>query len=159
MAISDAKKRMKEQIQAQQKKSSENAGKTITTFVNYFELPEGFSQWIPKGSDKGEEHAFDIILFKVGDNFPDMYCNLNKGDWAYLLDVGVHKNVGPEKQAVLCPNSFKSKTAKGDKKGCPICERMAVLQANESDEDKRYSIYQKYKPQRRVMYFVITRVS
>src|SRR5574343_1689990 len=157
MAISEAKRLMREQIKAQQKKSSENPGKTLTSFVNYFELGEDTTQWIPKASDKGEEHAFDIVLFKVGKNFPDMYCNLKEGDWAYLLDVGVHKNVGPGKEMVLCPNSFKNKVAKGDKKGCPSCERMAVLQANEKDKDKRYAIYQKYKAQRRVMYYVIAR--
>lgn len=157
MAISDAKRLMREQIQAQQKKVQETKGKNLNVSASHFELPEGLSQWLPKGSDKGEEHAFDIVLFKAGKNFPNMNCNVNEGEWAYLLDFYVHRNIGPERQWVLCPNSFRSKTASGDKKGCPICERMAMLQANESDKEKRIKIWRKYRPQRRCMYYAIVR--
>lgn len=155
MAISEAKRKMREQIRAQQKKSSENRGKTLNSTTSYFEITEnsGISQWIPK---VGEDHAFDIVLFKAGPNFPDLYHNLKEGDWAYLLDIGVHKNVGPEKAWVLCPKSFKSHIAKGDKKGCPICERLAKKQAA-LNKDDAYYLWQKMKAQRRVMYFVISR--
>src|SRR5574343_303028 len=157
MAISEAKRLMREQIQQQQKKVNENKSKSVSSFTSHFELTEGISQWIPKGTDKGEEHAFDIVLFKAGENFPNMHCNVEPGQWAYLLDIHVHRNLGPGREWVLCPNSFKSKIAKGDKKGCPSCERSLFLQAQAKDKAERIKYYKKYSPQHRCMYYVIVR--
>lgn len=157
MAISEAKRLMREQIQAQQKKVNENKSKPVSSSTSHFELTDGISQWIPKGTDKGEEHAFDIVLFKAGPNFPNMHCNVEPGQWAYLLDIYVHRNLGPGREWVICPNSFKSRIAKGDKKGCPSCERSSFLQAQAKNKAERVKYYKKYSPQHRCMYYVIVR--
>lgn len=64
------------------------------------------------------------------------------GDKDYVMDVFVHRSVGPTEASVIClKNTFG--------KPCPICEQMAVLN-KEGKEDEAKA----FKAQRRVFYNV-----
>lgn len=66
---------------------------------------------------KTEPHIIDVLPFVAGDNFPldGGIKIIKKGDYAYVLNIAVHQNVGALKEMVVCP-------AKNYGKPCPICE-------------------------------------
>ncbi len=70
---------------------------------------------------KGKPHIIDILPYVAGNNQPTVVEKPTKeGEWAYVLDIFVHKNVGPGKTTVVCP-------AKNYGKRCPICEEIDDL--------------------------------
>jgi hypothetical protein len=129
----------------------------------YYTIPDGMSDWKPSaGKDgKGELHRLDLIPFEVGEIFPDKTFvgrPPEEGEVAFRIDLNVHFGVGPENAAVVCPkHSFRSGIAKGDKRGCPICELMAEKQSKVSDEKKRKAIWQSMRSKRRCLYNIIVR--
>lgn len=64
-----------------------------------------------------------------------------KGDVDYLLDVRVHRRVGPQRDDFLCLEEMYGKR-------CPICEQRRELMEDGESKD----VYKKFYPQRRVMY-------
>jgi len=64
-----------------------------------------------------------------------------KGDVDYLLDVRVHRRVGPQRDDFLCLEEMYGKR-------CPICEHRRELMEDGESKD----VYKKFYPQRRVMY-------
>jgi len=75
---------------------------------------------------KGTPHIIDIIPFVSGGNFPAKTSDIKKGDWAYVLDLYIHSNVGPGKAMVVCP-------AKNYGNPCPICDEVEALMASGVD--------------------------
>ncbi len=149
--MSDAREKMKQQLRGATEQSQNLQNQGYAQYETYFTLPENVELWNAKGNEKGIEHYIDIIPFEVGDNFPDkMFKNpFKKGDFTYVLDLWVHRNVGPENATVLCPKS----NYRGEE--CPLCESMAEKQKNEPDEEKRKKIWVEMKPYRRTMYNIL----
>ena len=85
-------------------------------FGKYFKTDVDYPLWTP-AITKEDPHLIDIVMFRVGDNFPldDKGRKLPKGSWAYYLDIYIHQNVGPSNSWVVCP-------AKNYGLPCPICE-------------------------------------
>lgn len=161
-------KSLRERIREKAKQLTEEASSsnkyTYSSGESYYSLPEGVSQFIPTtGKDgKGELHRLDLIMFARGEIFPDQTFGSPNvpevGDPVFRLDLNVHFAVGPDNLAVICPkHSFRSKIAKGEKKGCPICELSEQKQSEVSDKEKRTEIYKAFRPKRRCMYNVIIR--
>jgi len=125
-------------------------------FEYYYSIPSGISSWQPKKSKEGEVHYFDIVPFPVGPDYPFIkteggeWVQLPEGDWAYILDVWIHRNVGPDNAQVVCPKT-------SYKKSCPICEHMTDLLTDEDDKERRKKIFSEKAPKRRSMYNVIVR--
>ena len=68
-------------------------------------------------SPKEGRHMISILPYKVkSGNHP----SLKAGDFDYVLDYWIHRNVGPNNGRVLC-------LARTYNKPCPICEERAVL--------------------------------
>jgi hypothetical protein len=72
------------------------------------------------GPTSGKPHILDIIPFVAGPNFPTKTSSVKEGEWAYVLDLWVHKKVGPGKSTVVCP-------ARNYGERCPICEEIESL--------------------------------
>ncbi len=75
---------------------------------------------------KGTPHIIDILPFIAGGNFPSKTSDIKKGDWAYVLDLYIHSNVGPGKTMVVCP-------ARNYGNPCPICDEVESLMASGVD--------------------------
>jgi len=161
-------KSLRERIREKAKQLTEEASQsnkyTYSSGESYYSLPEGVIQWSPSsGKDgKGELHRLDLVMFARGEVFPDQTFGSpivpNVGDPVFRLDLNVHFGVGPDNLAVVCPkHSFRSRVAKGEKKGCPICELSDQKQSEVSDKEKRTEIYKTFRPKRRCMYNVIIR--
>jgi hypothetical protein len=83
-------------------------------------------------------NLLDILPFiAVTDNSP----RCKKGEVDYLLDVYVHKSVGPARDEFLC-------LQKNYGRACPICEHREELREQGEDEDVIKELY----PKRRVLY-------
>lgn len=86
-------------------------------FSSYFKTDEDYPFW-SAGTTKEDPHVIDIVPFMVGgDSFPmdDKGRRLEKGAWAYYLDIHIHQKIGPNESRYVCP-------AKNYDKPCPICE-------------------------------------
>lgn len=71
------------------------------------------------------QHDIDIIPYQAGGNDPQM----SKGDWTYVLEIFVHRNVGSEEgRAFIC-------MAKTYGKPCPICEHRKELIERDADPE------------------------
>lgn len=90
-------------------------------------------------------NAIDIIPYEIKTkNHPLVRTGEAQiGEWDYLLDYFVHKNVGAGNAQVVClKNTFG--------KPCPICEQMAKFRKDGKDNEAKA-----LKPSRRVCYNVI----
>jgi len=113
-------------------------------FANYFKPGTSVPTW---SADKGE-HYLDIIPYRAGKYDP----TVSEGTYTYVLDVRVHRDVGPSKQMFVCP-SWNYKGA------CPICEEADKIRKEEEPDSERQkkAVEQRLKdltPKRRVMYNV-----
>lgn len=90
---------------------------------NRYFLPDLELPFFKATATKGKPHIVDIIPFVAGNNFP-AYNNTPAGSLAYVLDLWVHKKVGPGKMTAVCP-------ARNYGMPCPICEEEARLQEEE----------------------------
>lgn len=72
---------------------------------------------------------------------PEVVAGRRKvGQWDYLLDVWVHRNLGPNKKDMLCPKATYGKS-------CPACEERQKLRDEGRDEEARA-----FSPSRRTIY-------
>lgn len=91
------------------------------------------------------ENSFDIIPYEIKTkNHPLVRTGeAQVGEWDYVLDYFVHKNVGAGQAQVVClKNTFG--------KPCPICEQMANYRKQSKDEEAKA-----LKSSRRVCYNVL----
>lgn len=114
-------------------------------FSKYFKADEELSFWIP-GVTKEDPHMIDIIPFMVGEHYPldDRGKQLEKGAWAYYLDIWVHQNIGPNNSWFVCP-------AKNYNLPCPVCEHIQQLQK----KGVEYEEFRDIAAKRRNVYNVI----
>lgn len=113
-----------------------NRSSYLTIFKDDVEVPF----WRP---DKGE-HIIDIIPYEAGDLDPDQ--EVNKGDFQYVLDIMVHRNIGPADAAYVCPLMNYDEP-------CPICEFAEFLRGQE-DVDEEF--LKGLRPKRRTVYNILS---
>jgi hypothetical protein len=110
---------------------------------SYLVLPKDLEIFNPeKGRIK-----FDILPYIVKDeNHPDRDDEYNiaipDSEW-YRRPFSIHRNIGPDNEAIVCPGSI------GEK--CPICEYRMKL-TDEDDEDEAKALKGDWK--KRVIYLV-----
>lgn len=134
-----SKKSYKEAMKDRMKKSNEEKdyGSTSRQYLNTKDLDSDKIFFKPV---KGK-NLIDVIPFIAAtDNSP----RCKKGEIDYLLDVYVHRSVGPGHDNFLC-------LQKNYKKPCPICEHVEELKKDGEDEE----LIKELKPKRRVVYNVI----
>jgi len=113
MAVKYDREKMKKGLLHQTQTSYERREGDVST--KYFKPDLVGKIWRP-GPTKGNPHIIDIIPYTVGKNMPNT-SDLKEGDYAYVLDLYVHSNVGPGKIMVVCP-------AKNYGDPCPICDEV-----------------------------------
>lgn len=91
---------------------------------------------------KVKKNLVDVIPFEVQEN---VLPNLPKGKKRHIIDIWVHRGVGPGKRDDFMCLEYNLKQR------CPICEHKHELE--ESGED--WEVTKKFRPQRRVMYNII----
>lgn len=121
----------------------------------YFKIPDGYDQFSVKPTPEGLDIGFDIVMFTAGSKYPTNGYRIKKGDDAYVVDVYIHKGVGPLKKSIVCP-------LKNYGKNCPLCEKKAELLAERGRMENE--VYHKWAkehdeliPKRRALYNVIVR--
>jgi hypothetical protein len=82
-------------------------------------IPEGIKQWIPDF----KQHIYDVIPFELAGQINNP--KVKAGDLEFVLDVWVHRRVGPTDRVFVCP-------AQTWNKPCPIC---TDIKQNDYDKD------------------------
>ena len=135
-----SKKSYKDALKDKMKKSNDEkdyGGSSSKQYLNTKDLDTEKIFFKPK---KGK-NLIDVIPFVAAtDNSP----RCKKGEVDYLLDVYVHRSVGPGHDNFLC-------LQKNYKKPCPICEHIEELKKDGEDEE----LIKELKAKRRVVYNVI----
>lgn len=85
----------------------------------YFRTDIPFKMWRVTPT-KTSPHIIDIVPFIAGNKCPTKFGNMRPGEWAYVLDLYCHQNVGPGKAMVVCP-------ARNYGEPCCICEDVDIL--------------------------------
>ncbi|MCP4648726.1 MAG: hypothetical protein GY853_01420 [PVC group bacterium] len=91
-------------------------------------------------------NRIDILPYRVKTKNHPQQVPAGKED--YILDIWVHKNVGPSEERVLCLD----KTFGGNKGKCPICEELNEL---EKDPDADKEMIKKHQAKHRCYYNII----
>jgi len=95
----------------------------------YLKLPKDLKVYVPIA---GSKELIDIIPYPVSSpKHPDLDAELGiavKGSYWYKRPIRVHRNVGTDKESVICLSSF------GEK--CPICEYRAQRAKEGADKDE-----------------------
>lgn len=115
----------------QQTDTRESSGGTRRQgFMNYQSCALKFF----KMGDVGKYHDINILPWKITTkNHPEVVAgNMQQGDYDYVLDVWVHRNVGPNQAECLCPKKTMGRP-------CPICdEGNRLWEAGEKDAARPY---------------------
>lgn len=135
--------KIREQMLKRTQESNDRVSGGIS--YRYFKSDKELPLWNPKAT-KDKPHIIDILPWEAGDHYPflDKRNVIKKGDFAYVLDIWVHQNIGPGKEQFVCP-------AKNYNQPCPICEDIAVMAKNEVEWDS----YKEIAPKRRCAYNVL----
>lgn len=116
-----------------------------STGSNYIKVPAGISFYSPEPDSK---QRFDVIPYEITDKNHldiDPEIGLEVGELWYKKPYKVHRNVGADKQTVVCPTTFGKK--------CPICEyKNKRSQAGADWEELKI-----FNPSKRNLYWVIPR--
>jgi hypothetical protein len=125
------KKEMEQRLQ-ESYNSKDDSGKFKSIFVK--DAVGNTPMW--KCSE--DEHFLNIIPYVAGKNNP----NTKAGQFAYSLDIFVHRKVGINEDSYIC-------LARSYGKKCPICDEQAEIRKQE-DYDEKY--VKTLNPTRRVIY-------
>lgn len=140
----------------QEQESIRNDGNSFETYLN---ISEGVNQWSPKFKEKPLGYMFDIVPFIVGSKWPTYpnvkrqgvsIISLKEGDPAYVLNLFIHTNVGPQNLRIVCPYENFGLP-------CPICEEKLEKLAQTYVKEERHKIHQEFGTQHRVVYNVVVR--
>lgn len=135
-----AKKSYRDALKDKMKKSNEEKDFGGSNAKQYLNLKDLDTDKIFFKPQKGK-NLIDVIPFIAEtDNSP----RCKKGEVDYLLDVYVHRAVGPGRDNFLC-------LQKNYKQRCPICEHIDELRKEGEDEE----LIKELRPKRRVVYNVI----
>lgn len=124
-------------------KESHDRRDSGSNFKDFFDADKmsGVKKW---WAGKGT-HIVDMIPYLAGPNDP----HNKEGEPTYVLDIEVHKNVGPLDEQVVCLEQY------GDGRVCPICEE--ARRRNKKPGVNFKKEIKPLKPTRRSVYNVIVR--
>jgi hypothetical protein len=124
----------------QQAANSESYGEARQSFMNWAGVKLKFFA-MKKDMDRVN---LNILPYQItSQKHPEVVAGRRKvGQWDYLLDVWVHRNLGPNKKDMLCPKSTYGKA-------CPACEERQKLYDEGRDEEAKA-----FTPSRRAIYNV-----
>ena len=140
----DKYKKQKQDLLRRHDESVKDKGEgRFGSILDISKMPKGMNFW--KCSE--DRHTIDIIPFIAGNNMPKVSGTttdgrIKEGQFAYVVDVYVHWNVGVLKHPYICP-------AHTNGQPCPICE---YLQAHRDEMTK--AEYDNAKAKRRTFYLV-----
>ena len=123
---------------AQQAANSGSYGEARQSFMNWNGVKLKFFT-MKKEMDRVN---LNILPYQIkSQKHPEVVAGRRKvGQWDYLLDVWVHRNLGPNKKDMLCPKATYGKA-------CPACEERQKLRDEGRDEEARA-----FSPSRRTIY-------
>lgn len=124
----------------QQAANSDSYGEARQSFMNWAGVKLKFFT-MKKEMDRVN---LNILPYQIkSPKHPEVVAGRRKvGQWDYLLDVWVHRNLGPNKKDMLCPKSTYGKA-------CPACEERQKLYDEGRDEEAKA-----FTPSRRAIYNV-----
>lgn len=124
----------------QQAANSDSYGEARQSFMNWAGVKLKFFS-MKKDMDRVN---LNILPYQItSPKHPEVVAGRRKvGQWDYLLDVWVHRNLGPNKKDMLCPKSTYGKA-------CPACEERQKLYDEGRDEEAKA-----FTPSRRAIYNV-----
>jgi hypothetical protein len=124
----------------QQAANSDSYGEARQSFMNWAGVKLKFFA-MKKDMDRVN---LNILPYQItSQKHPEVVAGRRKvGQWDYLLDVWVHRNLGPNKKDMLCPKSTYGKA-------CPACEERQKLYDEGRDEEAKA-----FTPSRRAIYTV-----
>lgn len=124
----------------QQAANSESYGEARQSFMNWAGVKLKFFT-MKKEMDRVN---LNILPYQIkSPKHPEVVAGRRKvGQWDYLLDVWVHRNLGPNKKDMLCPKATYGKA-------CPACEERQKLYDEGRDEEAKA-----FTPSRRAIYNV-----
>ena len=129
------RQQLKERTQESHKRRDDSGN--IKTFFDTDKMSDVPTWWAGKG-----DHIIDIIPYIAGSKDP----RNSEGDSAYVLDIDVHRYVGPMDEMVVCLEQYGTP--------CPICEESRRLNREGADWKE---VIKPLKPSRRVVYNVVVR--
>ena len=111
---------------AQQAANSDSYGEARQSFMNWAGVKLKFFT-MKKEMDRVN---LNILPYQIkSTKHPEVVAGRRKvGQWDYLLDVWVHRNLGPNKKDMLCPKATYGKA-------CPACEERQKLYDEGRDEE------------------------
>lgn len=131
MSKEERREALKNRVRDNAKNNGDSFGKRYLNFSNYEDVK------FYKPTSKGR-NVIDIIPYIITTKHHPQGMPVGAED--YILDIHVHKNVGPQRDSFVCLNKTYNKP-------CPICEEMDRLFKDGKEEEakaikaKRRSIY------------------
>lgn len=124
----------------QQAANSDSYGEARQSFMNWAGVRLKFFS-MKRDMDRVN---LNILPYQIkSPKHPEVVAGRRKvGQWDYLLDVWVHRHMGPNKKDMLCPKSTYGKA-------CPACEERQKLYDEGRDEEAKA-----FTPSRRAIYNV-----
>jgi hypothetical protein len=122
---------------------SRDSGGSNNGYMDWAKGREGLEVKFFKPKEKS--NIINIIPYRIATKHHPMVRagSAKVGDFDYVLDIWVHRNVGPDGVDVICPK-------KNYGKACPICAQAQEFK-NEGKKDEASDL----RPSRRVVYNVI----
>ena len=124
---------LQRQTDKQQKTKDKSNKFSFSTFYDISKFSNSISQYIPKNAGA---YYYDVIPYIAGKGNADVEA----GKPSYVLDLMIHRNIGPKKEQFVCP-------LQNYKEDCPICDFISKSRLVKDD-------WQAVKATRIVMYFV-----
>ncbi|MHA2070033.1 MAG: hypothetical protein ACXABY_37180 [Candidatus Thorarchaeota archaeon] len=72
----------------------------------------------------------DIIPWQAGSKYPTRNYDIKEGDYVYVLDVWIHRGIGPNDDNFLCP-------ARNYNDPCAVCDYIRDLRESEEATDEQ----------------------
>lgn len=133
---------IREKMKKDLEERNKEAEKTNSAYGSGFTkdiLKDDIKKWKCKEGD----HLIDIIPYQIGANHPNP--KFKEGDFTYYFDLFVHRDIGINKEQVVCLKETSGKP-------CPICEyRTEMMKGDDFDvaESKKLS------PKKRTLYNIV----
>ena len=134
---------MQEELTARTESSYETRERGVK-YPDVYQPDAGVQTWY---CDKGE-HEIDILPYQAGPNDPVV----KDGKWAYMLDMHIHRNVGPRDLQFICLDRMYGEA-------CPICKYRGELRKNAPEGEHALERHERkvkdLNPSRQVLYNAI----
>jgi hypothetical protein len=133
------KKQKQDLMRRHEESVSDKSGGGFSSYVEISKLPKTVNFW--KCTEGG--HTIDFIPFIAGPSMPKVSGGgVKEGEFAWLIDVWIHRNVGVLDAPYVCPTRTNGLP-------CPICEHLNQNRDSYSKED-----FGAMKAKRRTLYLI-----